>query len=116
MMSPSMGGEAFDRLRPATVWMDVTTSWRKHRRPTDGTLRIEQSYAAALRDVMPERLRLCRYHATRRRFIPVAELPNDGPPPQMARPKIGRASCRERVEMSGGGGASKKKRSIIRRR
>jgi glycosyltransferase involved in cell wall biosynthesis len=34
---------------------------------------------------MPERLRLCRYHGTRRRFIPVAALPNVGPSAQAAR-------------------------------
>ncbi|MEZ5786302.1 MAG: glycosyltransferase [Xanthobacteraceae bacterium] len=36
---------------------------------------MEQSYAAALSEIMPERLRLCRYHAARRRFIPVDALP-----------------------------------------
>ena len=69
-------GKAFDPLRPSTVWMDVTTSWRARSGPTNGTLRVEQSYAAALQKVIPDRLRLCRYHAVRRRFIPVAALPN----------------------------------------
>jgi glycosyltransferase involved in cell wall biosynthesis len=74
--------EALDHLRPSTVWMDVTTSWRSRSGPTDGTLRVEQSYAAALQEVMPDRLRLCRYHAVRRRFIPVAALPNVKPSAQ----------------------------------
>src|SRR5262245_45774793 len=72
-----MGG-AVDQPRHATVWMDVTTSWRSRAGPTNGTLRVEQSYAAALQKMMPERLRLSRYHPTRRRFIPIDALPNVG--------------------------------------
>lgn len=67
--------DAHNRLRPNTVWMDVTTSWRSRGGAMNGTLRVEQSYAAALADIMPKTLRLCRYHTTRRRFIPVATLP-----------------------------------------
>lgn len=56
--------------------MDVTTSWKSRNGPTNGTLRVEHSYAAALSEVLPEdRFRLCRYHATRGRFIPVDTLP-----------------------------------------
>jgi len=41
----------------------------------NGTLRIEQSYAPALAEILRENLRFCRYHATHRRFIPLASLP-----------------------------------------
>lgn len=55
--------------------MDVTTSWKSRNAPTNGTLRVEQSYAAALSKILPESVRLCRYHGTLRRFIPVDSLP-----------------------------------------
>jgi glycosyltransferase involved in cell wall biosynthesis len=78
--------EDLDQRWRSTVWMDVTTSWRGRGGPTNGTLRVEQSYATALQETMSGgRLRLCRYHPKRRRFIPVASLPNVGPPTQMAR-------------------------------
>lgn len=60
------------------LWMDVTTSWRSRGGPMNGTLRVEQSYARALAEIMPQKLRLCRYHAGRRRFAPVASLPDIG--------------------------------------
>ena len=77
--------DALDPARPATLWMDVTTSWRERGGQMNGTLRIEQGYAPALAEVMPGTLRLCRYHATRRRFIPVAALPKVGGSGEAAR-------------------------------
>ncbi len=68
-------GDTLDHARPAILWLDVTTSWRSRGARMNGTLRVEQSYAQALAALMPEALRLCRYHATQRRFIPVASLP-----------------------------------------
>ncbi len=64
--------------RPATVWMDVTTSWRNRTNSMNGTLRIEQGYGAALAKIIPENLRFCRYNPTQKRFLPVAALPIAG--------------------------------------
>jgi glycosyltransferase involved in cell wall biosynthesis len=72
---PGAGGGELGRRPYPTVWMDVTTSWRSRRGPTNGTLRVEQSYAATLPEAMPGRLRLCRYQSTRRRLVPVPALP-----------------------------------------
>jgi glycosyltransferase involved in cell wall biosynthesis len=60
------------------LWLDVTTSWRSHGGGMNGTLRVERSYAQALAAIAPEQLRLCRYDATRRRFIPAPSLPEIG--------------------------------------
>lgn len=53
------------------LWMDVTTSSRARSGQMNGTLRIEQSYAKTLRDMLGSQLRFCRYHRTRRYFLPV---------------------------------------------
>jgi glycosyltransferase involved in cell wall biosynthesis len=68
-------GDAFDDPRRSIVWMDVTTSWRSRGGRMNGTLRIEQNYAPALAQIMPERLRLCRYRRSRQRFVPLTTLP-----------------------------------------
>ncbi len=64
----------FEHARLPTVWMDVTTSWR-NRGSMNGTLRAEESYGAALAEVIPDHLRLCRYHSARRQFVAVEALP-----------------------------------------
>jgi glycosyltransferase involved in cell wall biosynthesis len=61
-----------------TVWLDVTTSWHNRHGAMNGTMRVEQSYWRELRQIMPERLRLCRYHASRRQFVAVGTLPEAG--------------------------------------
>jgi glycosyltransferase involved in cell wall biosynthesis len=68
-------GDGFDDSRRATVWMDVTTSWRSRGGRMNGTLRIERNYATALAQIMPERLRFCRYHRSRQRFVPLSNAP-----------------------------------------
>jgi glycosyltransferase involved in cell wall biosynthesis len=56
--------------------MDVTTSWRARHGQMNGTLRVEQSYAKAINELMAPQLHYCRYHRTRRCFIPVATYPD----------------------------------------
>ena len=73
-----------------TVWLDVTTSWHGRHGAMNGTMRVEQSYCRELAQIMPETLRLCRYNASRRRFVSVATLP------AAARPAGNRAQCARR--------------------
>lgn len=61
-----------------TVWLDVTASWRGRGGAMNGTLRVEQSCARALAEIMPDTLRLCRYNAARVRYTPFATLPAAG--------------------------------------
>ncbi len=61
-----------------TVWLDVTASWRGRGGAMNGTLRVEQSCARALAEIMPDTLRLCRYNAARMRYTPFATLPAAG--------------------------------------
>lgn len=53
--------------RPA-IWMDLTTSLRARGGQNNGTLRVERSFARELQPLLGERLRFCRYDATRQRF------------------------------------------------
>ncbi len=69
---------ALSSRRSGTVWLDVTTSWHNRHGAMNGTMRVEQSYCRELRQIMPDKLRLCRYHASRRRFVAVAALPAAG--------------------------------------
>jgi len=61
---------------PQTIWIDVSTSWKNRDGHMNGTLRTERNYACELQGLMPERLRLCRFQATRRRFAAVEILPD----------------------------------------
>jgi glycosyltransferase involved in cell wall biosynthesis len=61
--------------RTPQVWLDVTTSWRERSGQSNGTLRVEGSYGAALSQIMGPRLHLSRYIRTTKRFLPVASLP-----------------------------------------
>ena len=58
--------------RAALVWMDTTTSWREREACANGTLRVEASYASALRQVLGPQLRFCRFAGTAKRFVPIA--------------------------------------------
>ncbi len=51
----------------------------------NGTMRVEKSYYRELRQIMPETLRLCRYQASRRRFVSIATLPSAGKTGNVAR-------------------------------
>lgn len=51
-----------------TIWMDLTTSLRARGGQTNGTLRVERSFARELQQLPGAQLRFCRYDATRRRF------------------------------------------------
>jgi glycosyltransferase involved in cell wall biosynthesis len=53
--------------RPA-IWMDLTTSLRARGGQNNGTLRVERSFARELQPLLGDRLRFCRYDATRQRF------------------------------------------------
>lgn len=52
------------------VWMDLTTSLRAGGGQSNGTLRVERSYATALPHLLGERIAFCRYDRTRQRFSP----------------------------------------------
>lgn len=75
-----------DSLR---VWLDVTTSWRARGGQTNGTLRVERSYAAALAPLLGERLHYLRYDHRRLRYLPLAGIPQlaeaSGPGPPSSR-------------------------------
>jgi len=58
------------------LWMDMTTSFRARSGQMNGTLRVEQSYAKALNEFMGRQLRFCRYHRTRRCFVPLDSHPS----------------------------------------
>lgn len=50
------------------IWMDLTTSLRARGGQTNGTLRVERSFAAQLQRLMGEQLGFCRYDSSRQRF------------------------------------------------
>ena len=82
-LAPEIASETSDRaLAPASpptkpwLWMDVTTSWRARPGQMNGTLRVERSYAKALSELMAPQLQFCRYHRTRRCFLPVHTYPD----------------------------------------
>ena len=77
--SESTSDRALAPASPPTrpwLWMDVTTSWRARPGQMNGTLRVEQSYAKALSELMAPQLQFCRYHRTRRCFLPVHTYPD----------------------------------------
>lgn len=51
-----------------TIWMDLTTSLRARGGQNNGTLRVERGFARELQPLLGDRLRFCRYDATRQRF------------------------------------------------
>ncbi len=53
------------------IWMDLTTSLRASGGQTNGTLRVERSFALQLRTLLGEQLSFCRYDSSRQRFDPV---------------------------------------------
>lgn len=79
--SASSGGRG---PRDPVLWLDLTTSSRARGAPS-GTLRVEQSYAAALRSVLGGRLRFCRFDRARGRFLALADLPDAAKPSSAAR-------------------------------
>ena len=68
--------------------MDATTSWREKGALANGTLRVEGSYAVALRKVMGPQLRFCRYSRTSKRFKPMATLPEPGGADRFQRQRV----------------------------
>lgn len=55
--------------------MDVTTSARSRRGQSNGTLRVERSYAAVLQELFGARLRFSHYRSTRGRFAALPGFP-----------------------------------------
>jgi glycosyltransferase involved in cell wall biosynthesis len=94
--------DALSTGQPRTVWLDITTSWHARRGTMNGTMRVEQSYLRELQEIMPGTLRLCRYHASRRRFVSVAT------------PPVGKAGDAPRKAGTRGGTALRLGRSIER--
>lgn len=91
--------------RPPRIWMDLTTSWRARHGQSNGTLRVERSYAATLGTILGNELAFCRYEQMPRRFsalpgsfasAPVDEearrkpQPGKGPGVRRGRDNIGR--------------------------
>jgi glycosyltransferase involved in cell wall biosynthesis len=74
----------------AWLWMDITTSWRARHGQMNGTLRVEQSYAEAIGELIAPRLRYCRYHRTRQCFIPVSAYPDLSGKPSTASRSVAR--------------------------
>ena len=69
------------------LWMDVSTSFRSRSGQMNGTLRVEQSMATALSELMAPQLRFCRYDPLRRDYVPLANAPDLGGKPVAAAPK-----------------------------
>jgi glycosyltransferase involved in cell wall biosynthesis len=63
-------------LAQAWLWMDVTTSFRARPGQMNGTLRVEQSYAAEMSALLGSQLRFCRYQRTLQRFLPLDACPD----------------------------------------
>ncbi len=50
------------------IWMDLTTSLRARGGQTNGTLRVERSFARQLQSLLGEQLKFCRYDSSRQFF------------------------------------------------
>ena len=50
------------------IWMDLTTSLRARGGQTNGTLRVERSFARQLQTLLGEQFGFCRYDSSRQRF------------------------------------------------
>lgn len=82
-------------LNPAQqpwLWMDVSTSARARSGQMNGTLRVEQSVAAALSQALGPELRFCRYEPARRDYVVVARAPDLSAKPVPAAAKPGRST------------------------
>ena len=63
------------------IWMDLTTSLRARGGQTNGTLRVERSFARQLQPQLDEQLSFCRYDSSRQRFdqVDAAALADTAP-------------------------------------
>jgi glycosyltransferase involved in cell wall biosynthesis len=66
------------------LWMDISTSLRARSGQMNGTLRVEQSYAKTLTELMAPQMRFCRYSQLKRCFQPVDRYPDVSNKPILA--------------------------------